>query len=453
MKDFSVGKESKLIVRFAIPLFLGLIFQQLYNVADSIIVGKFLPNGEQALASIGAAFPVIFFLISFVIGISNGATIIISHYFGNKDYEGIQRVIDTSNIFLFVCGAILSVVGIFFAEPVFAYMNLPEEIIPDAVLYMHIYCAGFIPMFGFHGISAILRGVGDAKKPLYILIISSVLNVVLDLLFILVFKMGVGGVAWATILSQGATCIAIIIYLNKKHPLLKIRLKNLVFDFAIFKQSVVIGFPSGLQQSFVGIGNIALISIVSRFGTTVVAAYSVAGRIDMLCTVPALALSMALSTFVGQNMGAKKIERIVVGYRVTVLYSIIISAVLSILTIIFRQELMSLFTNELSLIPIGASYLLVVSPFYACFAILFISNGVLRGAGDTIIPMFVTLFALWGIRIPLSNWLSTLYGEIGIWWGIPLGWIFGMIFSTLHYLRGKWKSKEIVRKNLVSTLE
>ncbi|HRS18890.1 MAG TPA: MATE family efflux transporter, partial [Bacteroidales bacterium] len=171
-------------------------------------------------------------------------------------------------------------------------------------------------------------------------------------------------------------------------------------------------------------------------------------RIDMLCSVPAIALSMALSTFVGQNMGARKIDRVVKGYTITLSIGIGISLLLSLITIIFRHQIMSLFTNELTIIPIGVDYLMIVSPFYFAFAILFISNGVLRGAGDTIIPMFVTLFALWGIRVPLSYWLSTLFGEIGIWWGIPAGWLFGMTFSTAYYLLGRWKKKIIVRKRI-----
>ncbi|HRS18891.1 MAG TPA: MATE family efflux transporter, partial [Bacteroidales bacterium] len=272
MKDLSVGKESKLIIRFAIPLLLGLVFQQLYSVADSIIVGKFLPNGEQALAAIGAAFPVIFFLISLVVGISSGATIIISHYFGDKDYEGIQKAVDTINIFLVICAIIISVIGIVFAQSIFEYISIPADVIPDAVTYMQIYSSGFILMFGFHGVSAILRGVGDSRKPLYILIISSILNVLLDIVFIIVFKTGIAGVAWATVVSQGLTFIAIVLYLNKTHPILRMRLRNIVFDYDIFKQSVKIGLPSGMQQAFVGLGSVALMAIVSKFGTVAVAA-------------------------------------------------------------------------------------------------------------------------------------------------------------------------------------
>ncbi|MDA3882307.1 MAG: MATE family efflux transporter [Bacteroidales bacterium] len=442
MKDFTEGNEFRLIYKFAIPLIIGLVIQQLYSVVDSIIVGKFLENGEQGLAAIGAAFPVIFFLISFVVGISNGGTIIISHFFGNKNYKGINEAIETNNIFLFVCAIIVSVIGITLAEPIFVFINLPEEVIPDAVTYMQIYSVGFMGMFGYHGVSSILRGVGDSKTPLYVLIVASVLNILLDLLFIVVLKTGIAGVAWATVIAQTSTFIAVVIYLNRTHPLIKYTF-GLRFDKEIFKESVRIGLPSGFQQAFVGLGNVALMSIVSRFGTVVVAAYSVTSRIDMLCAVPAIALASAFSSFVGQNLGARKIERVERGYKITIIMGVIISVVISSFLLLFRTEIMSLFTNEQNILPYGAQYLAIVSPFYVVFTILFISNAALRGAGDTIIPMFVTLFALWIIRVPTAHFLSQHFGEVGIWWGIPMGWFIGMVFSTIYYFTGTWKRKRV----------
>ncbi|MFO7868292.1 MAG: MATE family efflux transporter [Bacteroidales bacterium] len=442
MKDFTKGNEFQHIYKFAIPLVLGLIIQQLYSVVDSIIVGKFLENGEQGLAAIGAAFPVIFFLISFVVGISNGGTIIISHFFGNKNYKGIRDAIETNNIFLFVCAVIVSTIGISLAEPIFIFINLPAEVIPQAVTYMQIYSVGFVGMFGYHGVSAILRGVGDSKTPLYVLIIASVLNVLLDLLFIVVLKTGIAGVAWATVIAQTSTFIGVVYYLNRTHPLIKYTF-GLRFDTKIFKESVRIGLPSGFQQSFVGLGNVALMSIVSRFGTVVVAAYSVTSRIDMLCGVPAIALASAFSGFVGQNLGARKIKRVERGYKFTVLLGVSISLIITTFLLLFRTEVMSIFTNEQNILPYGAQYLSIVSPFYVVFTILFISNAALRGAGDTLIPMFVTLFALWIIRVPAAHFLSQHYGEAGIWWGIPMGWIIGMTFSTIYFFTGKWKQKRV----------
>ena len=448
MQDFTKGSESRHIIKFAIPLMIGYVIQQLYSVVDSIIVGRFMENGEQGLAAIGAAFPVIFFLISLVVGISNGGMVIISHFFGKKDYEGIHKAIETVNIFLFICAIIIGVIGISLAEPIFRAMQLPADVIPKAVTYMQIYSVGFLGMFGYHGVSAVLRGVGDSKTPLYVLIISSILNIILDFVFIVGFKTGIAGVAWATVISQTATFIGIVIYLNKNHPLIRYTF-GLRFDMSIFKESVRIGLPSGFQQSFVGLGNMALMGIVSKFGTVSVAAYSVAGRIDMLCAVPAIALSMAFSTFVGQNLGAQKIQRIERGYKYTIGIGVLLSVSLSLIILVFREYIMGVFTNESELIPIGAQYLAIVSPFYILFTVLFISNGALRGAGDTLIPMFVTLFALWVIRVPASYYLSQHFGEVGIWWGIPAGWFVGMVFSTAYFLTGTWKKKTIHRKKII----
>lgn len=448
MKDFTEGNEFSQIIKFAIPLILGNLMQHLYSVADSIIVGKFLENGEQGLAAIGAAFPVIFFLISLVVGISNGGSIIISHFFGKKDLEGINKAIETINIFLFICAIIISVIGIMLAEPIFKAMNLPTDVIPEAVTYLQIYSIGFMGMFGYHAVSAVLRGIGNSKTPLYVLIISSVLNILLDLLFIVVFKTGIEGVAWATVIAQTFTFIAVVIYLNKTHPLIHYRF-GLQFDTKIFKESVRIGLPSGFQQAFVGLGNITLMSVVSSFGTVVVAAYSVAGRIDMLCSVPAISLSMALSTFVGQNLGAQKITRVERGYKVTMASGLGITFIITILILLFKTHIIGIFTNEENIIPYGTEYLTIVSPFYFMFTVLFISNSVLKGAGDTLFPMFVTLLALWVVRVPISIFLSNHFGEIGIWWGIPTGWLVGMILSTLYYFKGKWKQKKIVRDEII----
>ncbi len=446
MKDLTVGKESRLILSFAFPIMLGFLVQQLYSVADSIIVGQFIKDGEAALAAIGAAYPVIFFLIAFVVGISNGGTIIISHYFGAKDTNGITRAIDTINIFLIFCGIIISAIGILFSESIFRLIGLPSDVIPLATEYMTIYSVGFLGMFGYHGIAAILRGMGDSHTPLYALILSSVLNVLLDLLFIVVFKWGVASVAWATVIAQTASFIAIIIYINRRHTLIKLSLK-LQFDKNIFKQSVKIGLPSGIQQSLVGLGNIALFAIVSRFNTDVVAAYSVAGRIDMLCTVPIMALAGALTTFTGQNLGALQLHRVMRGYRVSILMAVAISAFLSIATIVFAEPIMRIFTTNDRIVPIGVNYLNIVSPFYAVFAVLFISNAALKGSGNTLIPMFTTLLGLWIIRVPLSHFLSLEFGESGIWWGIPGGWLFGMILASAIFYSGRWEKNKIIINN------
>ncbi|MBN2519496.1 MAG: MATE family efflux transporter, partial [Bacteroidales bacterium] len=242
MKDLTVGKEGKQILTFALPMLAGNLFQQLYNIVDSIIVGRIL--GKEALAAVGASYPIIFTLISLVIGVAMGGTIIISQYFGAKDYIKVKKTIDTLYIFLFFASLFVSIIGIPLTDEIFRLLKLPEEIMPQANVYLKIYLSGMIAFFGFNATSAILRGLGDSKTPLYFLIISTLFNIILDLLFIIVFEWGIAGAAIATIISQGGAFITAIIYLNKTHKIIQFSFKNLVFDNSIFKDSLRIGLPS-----------------------------------------------------------------------------------------------------------------------------------------------------------------------------------------------------------------
>ncbi len=233
MKDLTVGKESKLIFQFAAPMLLGNVFQQLYNIVDSIVIGNFI--GKEALAAVGASFPIIFVLISLVIGFGTGATIIIAQYFGAKQLEKVKRTIDTLYIFLFFASIVLTILGITFSGPLFKLIQLPEEVFPYAKQYLNIYLSGLIFFFGFNGTAAILRGLGDSKTPLYFLIVSTITNIVFDLLFVIVFDWGIAGVAIATVISQGGAFITAIIYLNRTHQIMKFSISKLVFDREIFQ--------------------------------------------------------------------------------------------------------------------------------------------------------------------------------------------------------------------------
>ena len=443
MHDLTIGKPGKLILQFATPMLIGNVFQQMYNVTDSIIVGKFL--GKEALAAVGASFPLIFMLISFIIGIATGFTIIIAQYFGAKDLEKIRRSIDTMYIFLFFASILIMILGIAFSGTIFRLIRLPEEVIPQASLYMNTYLTGMIFFFGFNGISAVLRGLGDSKTPLYFLIISTLTNIVFDLLFIVVFKWGIEGAAWATVLSQAGAFITLVLYLNRKHEMVKLTWRKMFWDKVIFLQSVRIGVPTGFQQTFVSLGMLALLRIVNDYGTIAVAAYSVAGRIDGLAALPAMNFGQALSGYTGQNIGANKIPRVKLGLVATLYMSTIVAVITSILVMLFREPLMALFTNDAEVIAIGARYLLIVGGFYIMFSGMFVIGGVMRGAGDTIVPMFITLFSLWIIRIPIAWFLSGRIGIDGIWWAIPIAWFFGMVFSYIYYRMGKWKNKSVVK--------
>lgn len=456
MNDLTEGSEGRNIFRFAVPMLVGHMFQQLYTFVDQIIVGRFL--GKEALASVGASFPVIFTLIALIIGIATGGTIVISQFFGAKKFTQVKRAIDTIFIIMGISAVIMTVVGITFSEQIFRLMKLPEELMPTANAYFSIYVSGLVVFFGYNGVAAVLRGLGDSITPLYFLILATVLNIGLDLLFIVKLGWGIEGAAIATIIAQGTAFIVAVFYLNKTHELIKFNIRDFAFDWKIFKQTIRIGLPTGLQQTFVALGMMALMGIVNGFGTDVVAAYTAAGRLDSLAIIPSMVFSTALSTFVGQNIGAGKIDRVKKGLSRTMLMASATAILITLLVIVFKFPLMRLFTTDQSVITIGGEYLTVVTSFYILFTGMFIYGGVMRGAGDTIIPMFITLFSLWIIRIPAAIFLSqeTIdifglsipgagLGEKGIWWSIPSGWGFGLLLSFIYYRTGRWKTKSVIK--------
>ena len=443
MQDFTSGHEGKLIFKFAAPMLIGNIFQQLFSVVDSIVVGKFI--GKEALAAGGASFPVIFIMVSMIIGLVMGTTVVISQYFGAKDYVKVKRAIDTMYIYSAIIGIITTIIGILISEPLLRLIDLPEEIMPQAVLYLKIYLGGIIIFFGFNGTSAVLRGLGDSKTPLYFLIIASIANIILVVLFVGVFNWGVAGAAYATLIANGIAFGLAIWWINKTHKIIRIAIRGLHFDRETFQQSLRIGLPTGVQQTLVAMGAIALLDIVNKFGTDVIAGYSVASRLDSLALIPAMSFSQALSTFVGQNIGANKPERIKAGLIATIKMSGIVTIVTTIFIVFFGHVIMKMFTNDSEVIRLGDQYLTIVSLFYITFTMMFIYNGVTRGAGDTFLPMMFSILSLWIIRIPFAWYFSGEIGVSGIWWSIPAGWIVGLALSYFYYKTGRWKTKAVVK--------
>lgn len=443
MKDLSYGNEGRLILRFAVPMLVGNVFQQFYNVVDSIVVGRYV--GKEALAAVGTSGPIIFLLISFIIGISMGFTIVVSQYFGAKRLDMVRKAIDTLYIFMFFTSVIVSIGGILLSGTIFRMIDLDPAIMPDAMLFLNIFLSGLIFLFGFNGTSAILRGLGDSKTPLYFLIGSVILNIILDLVFVLVFHWGVAGVAIATVISEALAFLSQVYYLNKYHKVVKFSVTRLHFDREIFAKSMKIGLPTGFQQTFVSAGMVALYWIVNQFGVDANAAYSAAGRIDNFAAMPAMSFAVALSTFVGQNLGANRPDRVSRGLKATLLMTGAFSIFISLITILFGKYLMRLFTPDPVVIALGVEYLLVIGSTYILFSTMFVINGVLRGAGDTLIPMFISLFSLWIIRIPMA-WVfshTAGMGVSGIWWSIPAGWLSGVILYFIWYRIGHWKRKPV----------
>lgn len=443
MKDLTTGNERKLIIQFAVPMLIGSLFQQLYNVVDSLVVGNFL--GKEALAAVGVSYPVIFALVSLLIGLTIGLSVIVGQYFGAKNYEKVREAADTIYIFLFFASLVFSAAGLIFSGDIMRLMNIPDAYYHEAKLYFEIFAAGFVFLFGFNATNAILRGLGDTKTPLIFLIISTLLNLVLDVLFVAGFGWGIGSVAFATVFSQFIAFVLAIWHINRKHQIIRFSITKMKFNPLIFKQGLKIGVPSGLQQSFVAMGMMALVVIVNGYGADAMAAFSVGSRIDSFAAMPGMILASALSNFVAQNMGAHKIDRVKKGFRVTLSMVVVVSGIISAILIVFRHELIWAFNQDPEVVRIGAEYLLITGFFYIIFSSMFVVQSVLRGAGDAITPMFISLFALWIGRVPLSWYLSQIYGTEGIWWGIPLAWCLGFALSYFFYKRGKWKSKSITK--------
>lgn len=450
MKDLTKGDETKQLISFALPMLFGNIFQQFYNMVDSFVVGRYI--GTSALAAVGTSFPIIFFMLALIMGVTMGSTVLVSQFFGAKDWKRLSAVVSTSYIFLFAAGLVMTVLGLFLAPIILIILAVPAEILPEATAYLRITFAGMLAIFGYNGVAGLLRGLGDSKTPLYILIASTLINVVLDLVFVVVFHWGVAGAAWATIIAQGLSFLGALLVLNKRNPYLKLNVKALRWDKSSFTQMLRIGLPTGLQQTLVSLGMMTLSRIVNEFGPQTMAAYTAASRIDSIAAMPAMNLGAAITTFTGQNIGAGKPERVRKGHLSAIAVNSGISLVITLLVVLFGRDLMAIFSQDPMVIDIGRSYLVIVGLFYVVFGIMFINNGVMRGAGDVFIPMINTVLALWLVRVPMALLFTRVFhmGSDGIWWSIPAGWMIGMIFSTWYYRTGKWKEKKLVRAAPVS---
>jgi putative MATE family efflux protein len=442
MKDLTSGSEGKLIWNFTVPMLIGNVFQQSYNVIDSVIVGRVA--GKSALAAVGASFPIIFLLVALVIGATMGFSILISQFFGAKDMARVRRAVDTAYVFLFFASLAMSAAGLLLAGRMLTLLNTPPDIYPQALVFLRITFAGFVFLFGYNSTSAVLRGLGDSKTPLYFLVFSTILNAALAYFFVKRLGWGVAGSAWATVAAQGAAFLLMSAYLSRTHEVMRLRFSGPAFDRGILKKSLAIGLPSGVQQMMVAAGMMALTRLVNGFGTDAVAAFTAAGRVDTFAVMPAMSLSVAISTFVGQNIGAGRMERVKRGLRTSLYISAGTSLPTTLIVVLFGWHLISMFNPDPAVVRIGSRYLLIIGGFYIVFSSMFVLNGALRGAGDTFVPMLVTVLSLWGIRIPVSTYLAGRIGTDGIWWGVPVAWLCGLAVASAYYSTGRWKRKAAV---------
>ena len=415
------GAVWKVILRFAFPLLIGNLLQQLYNVTDSVIVGQFL--GKESLAAVSASFFIYYFIISLVIGIGSGTSVVISQFFGAKEFDKVQKAFSSFFIFMLVAGVLLSIAGIIFAEPMFRLTNTPEDVIPQAVAYFRIYVGGTFLFVTFNSIISILRGVGESVRPMLFILLTTILNIALDLLFIVVFKWGIEGAARATVIAQGIGMCVALGYVNNTHPLLSIKKQDLLFDMGLFKEGLRIGLPSSVQQCAISLGLIALLGIVNSFGTDTLTAYGAAGKIDTII-----------------------IHRVRDGVRFAMLVNLLLGLATFTAIYFFGDKMMLAFTKDPEVIRIGKEYLLIMGGFFIVHGGLNVFNGALRGAGDTLFPMAVSITCLWLIRIPLAYWFSSIWGRSGIWWAIGASLCIGLTITYIYYKLGFWKNKGPLRK-------
>lgn len=432
--NMTEGKPLGLLVKFAIPMLIGNLFQQLYNLADSIIVGKFV--GSQALAAVGATSSVTFLFFALCNGIGSGGGIITSQYFGKGDDFMVKRSISNTGYIMLVFPFTVGVAAFFLAKPILLLLNTPANIMANSVAYMRINCIGimFVSLYNFA--SSMLRALGDSKTPLIFLIISCFLNIGLDVLFVYALNTGVVGAAIATVISQFLSGIACLIYAMKTNSYFKFQKEELTFDGQVTKSVVRLGIPLSLQFSLIAISCMALQRVVNSFGDVAIAAFTATSRIEQLIHQPYQTLGGSLSTYTGQNYGAAKNDRVIAGYRKSMLVMFIFSVVMLPVIQLFGANIMSIFVNEPEVIEMGAKALRITSLFYVFLGVIYMVRGVLNGLGDAFFALLNGIVEVIG-RFVVPILLTTIpaIGLWGIWWSVGVVWFFSGLTAWLRYLQ------------------
>lgn len=444
MRDLTKGNEARQILLFSLPMLLGNVFQQLYNMVDSVVVGNYV--GKRALAAVGQSFPVLFVSLALVMGFGMASNVLIAQNRGARNNDRVRLIIDTTVVVMAAFAGVVTLFGVLLAPFILSLIGTPVDVLPDATLYLRIIFAGSLPLFGYNGVSAIQRGLGDSKTPLYALMVSTLVNIVLDVVFVVIFHWGVAGVGVATVIAQTVSLVWTLRYLGKQSPELRIKIRGIRADREILREIVRIGLPSGIQQALVGAGMMALTSVVNRFGSNASAAYAAAGKLDSFAVMPAINISMAISTFTGQNLGAGRRDRVSRGLLSGLAMALAITVTISLVLYFFGDRCVGLFTRDAEVVRIGFEYLRIVSLAYFVQTAMFSVLGVIRGAGEALVPMANTLLAMWVVRIPLAFFLAPRMGTAGIWWSIDAGFLVGATASILYYLFGPWGRRDLTGK-------
>ncbi len=443
--DMTVGNPTRHILKFTLPLLIGNLFQQLYNMVDSIVVGRFV--SAHALAAVGACGSLNFLFFSLSSGLAVGIGVIAAQYFGAGDEKQLKKTIANSIYVLASSALVVTLVGLVFAGPILRLLQTPDEYIADSINYFRVTSIGILGVAFYNGVAALLRAIGDSKTPLYFLILSSIVNVCLDLVFVLAFDLGVVGVALATIIAQAVSAIASMIYAYHKVSYFKLNKDDLKPDYSMIRDSFRLGSPVAMQNSMIAVSCISLQAVVNGFGPDVASAYTISGRIEQLVQQPYGSLGMALTSYSGQNIGAKKQERVIEGFRKATLIVLCFSMIMLPLFFFFGRYICGIFVTEndaAEVISLGARALRITSPFYFGLGMIYVPRAVLNGCGDTGFAMINGLTEV-VCRIAFANVLTRIpaLGYWGIWITTGLTWVVTAIVCVMRYRGGKWKYKAL----------
>lgn len=443
VKDMTVGNEFSLLLTFSIPMLIGNLFQQFYNMVDSIVVGKYV--GADALAAVGATGSLNFLFFSMCFGLGNGIGIMVSQYFGAGDDTAVRKTIFNSVMIIASISLIMGGTGFIFARSILEFLNTPANIIDNSTLYMRIVFVGIPAVASYNCVAAIMRSLGDSKTPLVFLIITSIMNVGLDLLFVIRFGMEVAGVAYATILTQYLAAIGAITFALIKNPYFKIEKSLRHYDRKITKNAYRLGIPLAAQNSLIAVSCVALQSVVNRFGSGTVAAFTATSRVEQLVQQPFSSLGMAMSAFSGQNIGAGKLDRVKTSLVKGFIMIGVFSITMLLIMITLGDNIMRIFVSEQEVISVGSAALRITSLFYFFLGMIYIIRGLLNGAGDAIYSMINGISEVI-CRVLFANTLVLIpaLGKWGIWFATALTWFVTGIVSLIRYKKGKWKNSRIV---------
>ena len=440
VRDMTEGTIWKHLIKFAFPLFIGNIFQQLYNTVDSIVVGNFV--GADALGAVTSTVPIVLTLIGAFIGMSMGASVVISQYFGAKDIENLRKSTHTAVVATVFLSLVVSAIGYYLTPSLLRMMNTPESVFKEAVVYLQIFSLGLGGLMLYNMGSAILRAIGDSKRPLYYLIFASILNIILDLLFVIKFNSGVAGVAYATILAQFISGLAIFTRLFRSHECHSLTWHEMKINFEILKRIIKIGFPAGLQMALTSFSNVFVQSYINSYGAAATAGWGIYVRVDAFVTLSTQSMSMAITTFVGQNAGAKRPDRIRQGLWECKKISLSISVTLITILYISAPFIASLFNRDAQVLHYGVLFLRLNSIFDPFNVLNQTHAGALRGVGDSRTPMLIMLSSFVFLRQIYLFIISRITNSVSfIAFGYPVGWIICCFLILLHIKRSGWEKK------------